>query len=130
MGVGSWEFGRLEGLIGRFLMSPEGRNVKDSYSLSLEFTAVLNLAPSGEFLPSVLRISPLRPQIISAWLLINSFSFFPLILKLLLSLVFCHQIRRNNGRAKCRKPSIVLFLIILTFKMVYFTHFFVTLHAN
>ena len=76
--LGVWEFGSfdvLEGLLRVILMSPEGRNVKDSYSLSLEFTAVLNLAPSGEFLPSVLRISPLRPQIISAWLLIN-FIFF------------------------------------------------------
>ena len=44
MGVGSWEFGRLEGLIGSFLMSPEGRNVKDSYSLSLEVAAILGLA--------------------------------------------------------------------------------------
>ena len=41
---GSWELGRLEGLIGRFLMSPEGRNVKDSYSLSLEVAAILGLA--------------------------------------------------------------------------------------
>ena len=56
-------------------MSPEGRNVKDSYSLVFEVAAVLDLAPSGEFLRSVLRISPLRPQIISAWLLIN-FIFF------------------------------------------------------
>ena len=64
-------------------MSPEGRNVDNSYSLSLEVAAVLDLAPSGEFLPSVLRISPLRPQIISAWLLINFIFFiFPLIFKI------------------------------------------------
>ena len=37
------DFISLEGLIGRFLMTPEGRNVKDSYSLSLEVTAVLGL---------------------------------------------------------------------------------------
>ena len=76
--LGVREFGSfdvLEGLIGRFLMSPEGRNVKDSYSLGLELHDRPDLAPSGEFLPSVLRISPLRPQIISAWLLIN-FIFF------------------------------------------------------
>jgi hypothetical protein len=72
--VETWIRG-LEGLIGRFLMSPEGRNVDNSYPLGLEVAAVLDLAPSGEFLPSVLRISPLRPQIISAWLLIN-FIFF------------------------------------------------------
>ena len=99
-------------------MSPEGRNVDNSYSLSLEFAAVLGLtvihrelqrhlypaahlqlqlrgslgkaahrfagngvdadpfsAPSGEFLRSVLRISPRRPEIFSAWLLFVFFLF-------------------------------------------------------
>ena len=37
------DFATLEGLIVRFLMPPKGRNVKDSYSLSLEFAAVLGL---------------------------------------------------------------------------------------
>ena len=48
-------------------MSPEGRNVDNSYPLGLEVAAVLVLAPFRDYLRSVLRISLRSPQIISAW---------------------------------------------------------------